>query len=456
MKKMAEILGSKPETEYGFVIVSQDMSGLGWAKKLADEGENVLMAVEYPELFDKIEPDELERLEKVGEGIVPIVPLDKVFAARKDLKECFWIFDQNYHSDIGQKLHDEGFKVLGGSKLADDMEHDREFGVALVKKAGIAIPETQEFSSPEEGIAFLEQNDDRAFVFKPNDDASGWKTYVPDSDKADRANEELRTYLNCLKKGNSGGFILQERIKGVEANFEAWLYRGKPYFAFCDLECKKKLNDDLGGLVGGAQDIGFAIPVDSRAIKETVGKLLTLPEFKNYTGFLDMNVIISDRAPHFLEFCARKGYPAHPTLFYALALSKYADIIKDMLNGTVDNFYRHFKHGFAAGITLNADSRDAGVPIYISEEIEPMFYPYDTYSDGEHTLLARADMEVGVITGHGYTVKEAAESALENMERVNFPDRGARSDLDHNDYPSAPQGRYDALVAMEYLVSTKE
>ena len=35
--------------------------------------------------------------------------------------------------------------------------------------------------------------------------------------------------------------------------------------------------------------------------------------------------------------------------------------------------------------------------------------------------------------------------------RVNFPDRGYRTDLDKNDYSSAPQGRYDALVAMKYL-----
>lgn len=451
MPSFSEAVGKKKPEKVEkdcFIVVTKDMSGLGWAKKLMDEGYDVLMAVKYPE---EMEDDELEKLQSVGDGIVPIEDLDDVMKDRKEYKSYFWIFDQNHYWEEGEILRKEGFKVLGGSKLAYDMENDREFGVDLVHQAGIETPETEEFSTPEDGIAFLEENGDRAFVFKPNSEDSGWKTYVPDSEKAPAANEELRTYLSCLPQGNSGGFILQEKIKGIETNFEIWLYKGKPYFAFCDLECKKKCNDDLGGLVGGAQDIAFTIPLECKGVQETVMKLTKLPEFKDYTGFLDVNIIVADRAPYFLEFCARKGYPAHTTLFHALALSKYGEIIKAMLDGDVRDFYKHFKHGFAAGITLYADSRNSGVPIYVSEEVEHLFYPYDTYSDGETTLLARSDMEAGVITAHAYTLKTAAEEAIENMKKVNFPDRGGRTDLARNDYPSAPQARYDALEAVGYI-----
>lgn len=436
------------QNKAGFVIFSKDFHGLGWALKLQSEGEDVLVALRYP---DDIEDEEMEKLEKVGDGLVDIIDMDDFMKDRKEYKDRYVIFDQNHYFEEGEILRKEGFKVLGGSKLAYDMEHERNFGVELVHKAGIATPETEEFTTLEEGIEYLEENEDRSFVFKPNDGDKEWKTYVPDSEKAPAANEELRTYMACLSDSNSGGYILQEKIKGVEANFEVWLYKGTPYFAWCDLECKKKLNGDMGGLVGGAQDIGFTIPLESKAVQETVEKIAKLPEFKDYTGVLDANVIISDKQPHFLEFCARKGYPAHPTLFFSLALSTYGDIIRAMLDGDTKDFYKHFKYGFGAGITLYSDSRNSGVPIYVSEEIEHMFYAYDTFSDGEHTLLARADMECGVVTGHGYTMKEAAEAALENMERINFPDRSARTDLGEDDYPSSPQGRYDALVAMKYV-----
>lgn len=439
---------NKEEKSNTFVIVTKDLSGLGWALKLMNEGCEVIVAIRYP---DDLEDDELERLGKVGDGIIDLRSLDEVFKKRKEYKDAYWIYDQNNYWEEGEILKKEGFKILGGSKLAYDMENDREFAVELVHKAGIETPDTQEFSTIEEGVAYLEENEDRSFVFKPNSTDADWKTYCPDSEKAPAANEELRTYLSCLPDGNSGGFILQERIKGVETNFEIWLYKGKPYFAFCDLECKKKNNDDLGGLVGGAQDIAFTIPVECRGVQETVAKLLKLPEFKDYTGYLDINVIISDKAPYFLEFCARFGYPSHPTLLYSLALSPLSDILRAMLDGDTEDFYKHFKHGFGAGITLNADSRNSGTPIYVSEEIEHLFYPYDLFTDGEHLLLARADMEVGVITGHGYTLKLAAEEAKENMKRVNFPDRGGRTDLGDNDYASAPQARYDALVAMKYI-----
>lgn len=435
---------------YDFIVVSKDLSGFGWAKKLRDEHSSVVLAIRYD--TEKLDAENLKKAKKVGQGILPVRDFDEVFKNRRAFEKAYWIFDQNHYWEEGEILIKEGFKVLGGSKLAYDMENDREFGVSLIKQAGILTPETNEFTTTEEGIAFLEDNEDRAFVFKPNTpNDKEWSTYVPDSEKPDRANEELRIYLECVTGDNADGFILQERIKGVEANFEIWMYKGEPYFAFCDLECKKRANGDLGGLVGGAQDIGFVIPLESRAVQETVWKLMQLKEFESYTGYLDMNVIVSDRQPYFLEFCARKGYPAHPTLYYALAISTYGDIIKDMLDGNIDDFDRHFKHGFAAGITLMGKDDVPGMPIYVAEDVEPFFFPYDIYKKDEYTLLAGSSAEVGIVTGHGYTLKLAAEDVLENMKRINFPNRNARTDLAENDYPSAPQGRYDALVAMKYL-----
>jgi hypothetical protein len=45
------------------------------------------------------------------------------------------------------------------------------------------------------------------------------------------------------------------------------------------------------------------------------------------------------------------------------------------------------------------------------------------------------DLEIGVITGHGYTLKTAAEEAIKNMAKINFPNRSGRTDLDRNLLP---------------------
>lgn len=448
------------ETPPRFVVVSKDFSGFGFAKMIGDAGYPCVLAYKLDEaITDKAE---LKKFREIGEGVVQKAPLDKMFAKREQFRDAYWFFDQNNHNDMGETLRTEGFKVWSGSELSGKMEHDRQFGIDIAKAAGIESPAEFEFSTLEEGMAFLDEKIDSepekcAYVFKPNAPDTAWETYVPDSEKDEAANRELCAYMEALPPGNTGGFVLQQRIRGVEANFEIWVRDGKPFFAFCDLECKKKLNDDYGPLVGGAQDIAFTIPLESKAVRETVGKLLDLKEFKHYTGFLDMNVIVSEKDNYFLEFCARTGYPAHPTLFSALAKSPFPEILMDMIDGpgtNEDDFYRHLKYGFAAGITLYTDKRRHHMPLYISDDVDRLFYPYDLMRRDDLTLMSGCgeDMEVGVITGHGYTIKTAAEEALRNMAKVNFPNRSGRTDLDKNCYAQAPQSRYDALVAMHYLV----
>lgn len=434
-----------------FIILTGDYSGFGFAKMIADAGYPVLVAYDLDQDQEK---DVLKKYKAVGKGFFDRAPLERVFAQRDTFKDAYWFADQNNTNEYGQQLHDEGFKIWGGLELSGKMEHDRDFGMELAKRAGFDIPEEVEFQSVQDGIKYLEENEELAFVFKPNTPDSGtWGTYVPDSEKDQAANSELTSYLKSLGAGKPGGFILQERKRGVEVNFELWVRAGVPFFAWCDLESKKKLTDDMGPLVGGAQDVGFTMPVECKGIEQTVGKFLALEEFKDYTGFLDANVIISEKQHYFLEFCARTGYPAHPTLFTALARVPFPDILMQMIDGPEGDFYDNFKHGFGAGITLYTDKDRSLMPIYVSAEVDHLFYPYDDTMDDDLRLMAGAgsDAEVGVICGHGYTVKTAAEEALKNMGKINFPNRSARTDLDKNCYPSAPQGRYDALCAMRYL-----
>lgn len=430
-------------------MMTSDFSGLGFAEKLHREGEDVLVVHET----DAEEAVDKAGAKHVGKNLVPLMPLSEWMPQRSKYKDAYIFFDQNHLEDERWTLDKEKFpRLLGSTELTNKMEHNRDFAVSLVKKAGLLSPETQEFVKLLDGTDWLDANPDKAYVFKPNEPGNGWETYVPDSEKDPAANEELHAYLSSLSDNNSAGYILQERIKGVETNFEIWLHNGTPYFAYCELECKKKLNDDLGGLVGGAQDINFTVPLNAKGIRETVGKLAALPEFKNFTGFIDMNVIVAERDNYFLEFCARFGYPSHPTLLFGLAKDPLGDILVEMIDGPKGNFYDHFRFGFGAGITLYTDKARKGLPIYVSEEVDKKFHHYDSYRRGELMLLSGYGMEVGVITGHGYSATDAAEDALLNAKKINFPNRAFRTDLDKNNYFSNPHDRYQALEAMRYLV----
>lgn len=428
----------------GFIIVTEDFTGLGWAKKLTEEGNDVILAY-------RLKDDEKLKKEagKIGHGIVEVMEFDDVMDNREDYKDWYWIFDMNIHVKDAEILNDEDYKVLGGQEISDKLEHDRNFAAEFMEERGIKSPPTHEFTSVDEGLKFLEENEEKAFVFKPDEPNGLCCTYVPDSEKNEKANRELYVYLSSLK--DAGTYILQERIKGVETNFEVWFYKGTPFFAMCDIECKKKLNHDFGGMVGCAQDVNFAIPLNCKAIQTTIAKLYDYYEEIEYTGFVDVNVIVYDNENYYLESCNRFGYNSHPNILLAVARLPVGEILASFLDGEIEDFYDKMRFGFGASITLSIDDKQTGLPIFIDEEANDHFFLFDGYKEDDQYFMSGYCSEIGIITAHGYTIKEAAEEVLEKAKLINFPMRSLRSDIDKNDYHSSPQGRYDALDAMDYF-----
>lgn len=347
------------------------------------------------------------------------------------------------------QLKKEGFMVLGGSELAHMMEKDREFGAEIAKKAGVNPPPTYEFSDIQSGLDLLESNPETAYVFKPDEpDDKAWTTTIPDSERNDKANRELYEFLRVMPEGK-GDYILQERKSGIEINIEIFVYQGKAFFAHANYECKKKSNRDLGEFGGCAFDIEFVVPVDCKLVQDTVGNLLKLPEFKNYIGILDMNLICGDNQYWFLEFCARFGYNALPNLIFNLGISPFGEIMSDFLTGNVKDFYKHFRVGYGASITLRKETRVSGLPILIDETIDHKFYHFDTYKENEMYYLSGYGEEVGIVMGMDYDIKSASEEALKNLDKISFPGKSARTDIDQTNFLNNPLERNIASEAMK-------
>lgn len=440
-----------------FIIVSADASGEGWAKMLLsgaagrgnpreEHNTDVIFS-----LIPKDDEEKLENLEKVGEGLLDCIPFDIIWESRKKYRDYLFVFDQNHNSDKAEQLRKEGFMVFGGLKLSDRSEHDRDFGISLIEKAGLDTPETQEFSSIEEGLSFLDENEDRAWVFKPDEpDEKSWVTTCPDHDNDPKANREIYNFLKS--QNNSTPFILQERVKGVEINVEFFVYEGKPFFAHGNFECKRKYNGDYGKMIGCAQDFEFVMPLNCKILKDTLWKLVELPDFKDYTGFLDMNLIVADNKYYFLEFCQRFGYNSHPNLFLSLAISPLSEILSDWVLGNIDNFYSHFRLGYGASISCNIDVPVMGLPLSFDDETdESRFYPYDTYREDDMDYLCGYDEAVGVVVAHDYDPKSACEEAISKFKRIHYPGKFGRIDLAQIDYLSNPIERLTAIREMGLL-----
>jgi phosphoribosylamine-glycine ligase len=423
-----------------FIIATSYFAGLGFALRLIDEGHDVLVA--YRGIDDRRAAG---CYELVGNGLVEKIPLRDAIAARDRYRDAYWVWDENHSVDENELLRAEGFKVFGGGRYADTMEHDRDACLAFVEKHGLTPPPSFAFENPKAALPFLEEHPDTAYVYKP-DRGENYETFLPQSELAADANLELRQHLRSVR--NPSPFVLQELKDGIETNVEVWFVRGEPRFAFMAIESKKKLAGDLGDLIGCAFDFAFAIPVESRAVTESVGRLFPAYEEMQYTGFGDANFIAARDGIWFFEKCERFGYNAHPNLLWNLNRDPLGETFASLVDGT---FTPNFAPGFGASCTMYMDHRAPGKVIQVPESMARDLYFYDVYREGDLLLTAGYYDDVLVANAFGYTIPTAWEAVLAKAQAVKFPGRSFRIDGGGTSYLSSPLRRYEALQAMGYL-----
>jgi phosphoribosylamine-glycine ligase len=424
-----------------FVVATIHFGGLGFALRLQQEGHEVLLAAAGT--TDRRLED---RYELVGRGLVPRMALSNLMGRRAEWRDALWIWDENHSVAENEQLRAEGFSVFGGGSYPDRMEHDRDACLRLMSEHGLQAPPSFAFEETGEALDFLETHADVAYVYKP-DKGEPHDTWLPQSRDAAQGNEELRQHLRSM--GRSGEFVLQERKDGVETNVEVWFVRGEPVFAFMTLESKHKLTGDLGDLVGCGFDFTFVVPVDCRAVRETVGRLFGVYREMQYTGFGDANFIVARDGLWFFEKCERFGYNAHPNLFWNLNRAPLGETFASLLDGS---FRPDFAPGFGASVTMYMDHPSPGKAVYFPEAVSNRLYLLDVYRENGQLLTCGYYGEAVLLAcAFGYTIPTAWEAALEVASQVHFPGRSYRLDGAGTDFPSSPIRRYEALTAMGYL-----
>lgn len=424
-----------------FVIATLHFAGLGFALRLVEEGHEVLVA-------DAGTDD--RRLEAeyalVGRGLVDRHSLTDIVRERARFRDAYWIWDENHSVDANELLRAEGFRVFGGGRYPDRMEHDRDACLAFVGAHGLQPPPSRAFTDHAAALRFLEQHPDVAFVYKP-DVGETFETWLPQAEAPAEANLELRQHLRSLRTETP--FVLQERKDGVETNVEVWFVRGEPVFAFMTLEAKRKLTGDLGDLAGCAFDFAFVVPLDCRAVRESVGRLFPVYREMQYTGFGDANVIVARDGMWFLEKCERFGYNAHPNLLWNLNRRSLGETFAGLADGTLSP---DFSPGFGASITMYMDHPMPEKSVTFPDAVARQLYFFDVHREGDQLLTAGYYGEAVLLAcAFGYTIPTAWEGAMEVARRVRFAGRSYRLDGAGTDYPSSPLRRYEALTAMGYL-----
>ncbi len=442
-KKAEEKKEEKKEErkKYKFLVVSQYASGSDIAYQLKKEGNSVKFFIQ-----DNSERDVLDGVvEKVDD-----------WESEKSWADII-VFDYLGFGFRQNELRQQGYKVIGGSYLGDQLESDRKFALQYFQKMNVKIPETFEFNSFVSAKRFL-KDQKRRFVIKFLGDAGDIKSLVYVSQL--EGNSDLIKLIDHYdKKWNTAWgepkFILQEAITGVEVAVTAF-FDGEKFImpVYMNFENKRMLTGDLGVMTGEMGTHGFFTFDKLKLFKNTLKKIEDDLKKDGYVGTIDVNCIVNQEGIWPLEFTSRFGYPLVDLLLEGLKdHTRLTDLLAGLVNKSVD--FIDADNGYQVGVVVcvptfpyeeGYDTYGKELPVMIMDDsIKDNFHLGDLKLDNGDWVTAGSWGYGFIITGNGDTMFEAKTQAYRMLKKIIVPNAIYRIDISDrwiNDYPKLHRWGY--------------
>lgn len=341
--------------------------------------------------------------------------------------------------------------VVGGSKLADRLEHDRVFGFETMEEAGINVPAWEAFEDRAKAITYLKECDKRT-VLKPIDDTFD---KAKDATYVSKSAEDMIHYIETKLDPHCKSFILQEYIEGVEVSTEAW-WNGSSWVALNHtLEEKKLMPGGIGPNTGCAGNVVWMPERDNPLFERGLKKMETLLKETDFVGCLDLNTIVTDGEMYGLEWTPRFGYEGTCNLTQLLPID-FGEFLHGIATGSSITLGSS-RHKFVSTVRLSVppypnaalSRKRMQVPIKgIDCENLDKFILYDVVKEGDDLHTTGLYNCVGAPIGCGETIAGSFEVINGVIETLEIPNLMYR-----NDICKCVEERYAKLSAWGWLRS---
>lgn len=439
------------------IFFTFDGIGLSVAKKLIDEGNNVVVAEirskkELGEDDDEEAESKKRRLSQY-DGIVEkhdAMLVMKSMEGIKDKDKWIIFFDFNNLSLLSEKVLSMGFEKGMFPLIADtELEKDRDKAKDIVKEfyKDLSVAEVHDYKKVEDAMSMLEESE-KMWVLKGNSDAA--KTVVPYNDDPELAKQIIIDCLEAHKADyESEGFILEEKIiGGYELTPQIVFLDGKFVFTDIDIENKNIGSGNISVQTGSMQTL-----VIKTQGKDEINKL-AFPKWiydkaKQHKGLFvaDAGLICKDDKYYFTEFCFQRfGFDS---LFAELTMSGSAtDFFKKVFiegkNPLIDEF------GVAIrALNMHKDDKERRVLSGISmlTDDTERTWMFEAKMEEDKIVSTGTSWDLVVFSGSGDTIDSACDVAYETSEMFAFEDLYLRPKFDFMscDYQSSIPNRFTEL-----------
>ena len=373
---------------------------------------------------------------------VPIgaMEFDKLVAFAKEHAIDFTIIgmDDPLVGGIVDVFEAEGLKVFGPRKNAAILEGSKAFSKDLMKKYNIPTAGYENFTDPNEALAYLETAK-MPIVLKADGLALGKGVLICNT--LEEAKEGVRTIMEDKKFGNAGNtMVIEEFMTGREVSVLSFV-DGKTIKTMTSAQDHKRAGDGDTGLNTGGMGTFSPSPFYTKEVEEFCEKYVyqatvdaMAAEGRPFKGVIFFGLMLTEDGPKVLEYNARFGDPEAQVVLPRMK-NDILEVMEACIDGTLDQVDLQFEDNAAVCVVLASEgypvSYEKGFPITGLEEFKKHegYYCFHAGTKfNEDQIVTNGGRVLGV-TAKGKDLKEARANAYAATEWVNFKNKYMRHDI---------------------------
>lgn len=374
---------------------------------------------------------------------VPIkaMEFDKLVAFAKEKAIDFTIvgMDDPLVGGIVDVFEAEGLKVFGPRKNAAILEGSKAFSKDLMKKYNIPTAAYENFTDPQEALAYLETAK-MPIVLKADGLALGKGVLICNT--LAEAQEGVRTIMEDKKFGSAGNtMVIEEFMTGREVSVLSFV-DGKTIKIMSSAQDHKRAKDGDQGLNTGGMGNFSPSPFYTKEVDDFCKKYIyqatvdaMAAEGRPFTGVIFFGLMLTEDGPKVLEYNARFGDPEAQVVLPRMK-NDIIDVMEACVDGKLDMIDLQFEDNAAVCVVLASDgypvAYEKGFPISGFENFEGKddYYCFHagTAFDKDGRIVTNGGRVLG-ITATGKDLKEARAKAYEATEWITFENKYMRHDI---------------------------
>lgn len=361
------------------------------------------------------------------------------FAKEKEIDFVIIGMDDPLVGGIVDVFEAEGIKVFGPRKNAAILEGSKAFSKDLMKKYHIPTAAYENFTDPQEALAYLETAK-LPIVLKADGLALGKGVLICNT--LEEAKEGVRTIMEDKKFGSAGNtMVIEEFMTGREVSVLSFV-DGKTIRIMSSAQDHKRAKDRDQGLNTGGMGTFSPSPFYTKEVDDFCQKHIyqatvdaMAAEGRPFTGVIFFGLMLTENGPRVLEYNARFGDPEAQVVLPRMK-NDIIDVMEACVDGTLDTVELQFEDSAAVCVVLASDgypvAYEKGFAVTGLERFDGRqdYYCFHagTKFDENGRIVTGGGRVLGV-TATGKDLKEARAKAYEATAWVDFDNKYMRTDI---------------------------